>query len=146
MKAPRSITRLFFKFDITITMEVASPLSFAHAAGSKRLLPCSPPPGIVDSTNCPAQDSMEEYQQRSFKRRRFAVDESMGLSGNENTTIVNQSPFLSHNTLQHQRINFATSASSNGKVSSCLRSKRRSRGREKVVERSFFRGYRERDG
>ena len=93
-------------------MEVASPLSFAHAAaGGKRPLLASCSPGIVDSTNC--GPAVEDFHQRAFKRRRFAVDESMGLD-NENTTTTttpNPNPFLSHNTAiaqQQHRLHFTT--------------------------------------
>eukprot|EP00339_Tiarina_fusa_P014792 CAMPEP_0117015464 /NCGR_PEP_ID=MMETSP0472-20121206/12353_1 /TAXON_ID=693140 ORGANISM="Tiarina fusus, Strain LIS" /NCGR_SAMPLE_ID=MMETSP0472 /ASSEMBLY_ACC=CAM_ASM_000603 /LENGTH=216 /DNA_ID=CAMNT_0004719277 /DNA_START=67 /DNA_END=717 /DNA_ORIENTATION=+ len=87
-------------------MEVASPLPFGHAsAGGKRHLPCSP--GIVDSTNCgPFMEPPEEFHQRAFKRRRFAVDESMGL---ETENATSQSPFLL-NSMQQQRNHFNSSA------------------------------------
>eukprot|EP00980_Cylindrotheca_fusiformis_P004702 scaffold993_cov110-Cylindrotheca_fusiformis.AAC.12 len=75
-------------------MEVASPLTFDHGvAGSKRQFPCSP----FDKTNrspFAGMDSTDEFvQQRCFKRRRFAVDESMEGDTENN---INQSPFLSH--------------------------------------------------
>jgi hypothetical protein len=79
-------------------MEVASPLTFDHTvAGAKRQFPCSP----FDTTNRSpfgGMESSDEFvQQRSFKRRRFAVDESME-GDSENT--VNQSPFQSNSAHQ----------------------------------------------
>jgi hypothetical protein len=81
-----------------LAMEVASPLTFDHTvAGTKRQFPCSP----FDTTNrsqfAGIESSDEFVQQRSFKRRRFSVDESME-GDSENT--VNQSPFLSHSAHQ----------------------------------------------
>ena len=85
-------------------MEVASPLTFSHtSAGAKRQFPCSP--GFDTTNRSPfsaGMDSDEFVPQRSFKRRRFTVDESME-GDSENT--INQSPFLSHTS--HQK-NFQT--------------------------------------
>jgi len=74
-------------------MEVASPLSFGHTpAGSKRQFPCTPV--TFDTTNrSPFGDSADDFLHQRFKRRRFAVDESMD-GDNENT--VNQSPFINN--------------------------------------------------
>lgn len=95
-------------------MEVASPLTFDHTvAGTKRQFPCSP----FDTTNrspFAGMESPDEFvQQRSFKRRRFAVDESME-GDSENT--VNQSPFLSHSANQKPFL-----SSSNGECRSHCR-------------------------
>ena len=80
-------------------MEVASPLTFSHtSAGAKRQFPCSP--GFDTTNRSPfsaGMDSDEFVPQRSFKRRRFTVDESME-GDTENS--INQSPFLSHTSNQ----------------------------------------------
>ncbi|CAJ1954343.1 unnamed protein product [Cylindrotheca closterium] len=79
-------------------MEVASPLPFGHtAAGTKRQFPCTPV--AFDTTNCsPFGESGDDFlHQRSFKRRRFAVDESME-GDTENS--VNQTPFNNHQAFQ----------------------------------------------
>jgi hypothetical protein len=81
-------------------MEVASPLTFGHStAGAKRHLPCSP--GFVDSTNrspfAMSMEQSEEFHQRSFKRRRFNMDESMEP---DSENVVNQSICMSHATQQ----------------------------------------------
>lgn len=65
-------------------MEVASPLTLAHAAaGTKRSLVCSP--GLMDSTNrSPFPSGMDMTEdssmQRAFKRRRFQPDTTMDSS------------------------------------------------------------------
>mmetsp|Transcript_23329 Transcript_23329/g.57409 ORF Transcript_23329/g.57409 Transcript_23329/m.57409 type:complete len:212 (+) Transcript_23329:232-867(+) len=79
-------------------MEVASPLSFGHtAAGTKRQFPCTPV--TFDTTNrSPFAESADDFlHQRSFKRRRFAVDESME---GDTENAVNQSPFINHQAFQ----------------------------------------------
>jgi hypothetical protein len=65
-------------------MEVASPLPFGHsAAGNKRQFPGSP--ALVDSTNrspFTMHTDSDEYNPRSFKRRRFTADDTMTDSDN----------------------------------------------------------------
>lgn len=60
-------------------MEVASPLTFSHSAGTKRHLPCST--GFVDSANRSpfgmAMEPPEEYVNQRFKRRRCNLDDRM---------------------------------------------------------------------
>jgi hypothetical protein len=98
-------------FNNNPTMEVASPITFGHAtAGTKRHLPCTSAFDKQNRSPLAGMDSSDDYmQQRSFKRRRFAVDESME-GDSENS--INHSSFLTH--ASHQK-NFLPS--SNGEFS-----------------------------
>jgi hypothetical protein len=91
-------------------MEVASPLSFVPSnTGAKRQFPCTQ--SFVDARN--PFDSPDEFlQQRSFKRRRFAVDVSMD-GDSENNVNVFTLPM-------HQAQQKGMFASDNGEISYLL--------------------------
>ena len=97
----------FCVVSFVIKMEVASPLSFVPSnTGTKRQFPCTQ--SFVDARN--PFDSPDEFlQQRSFKRRRFAVDVSMD-GDSENSVNVVTFPM-------HQAQQIGMFASDNGEIS-----------------------------
>lgn len=84
-----------FAKDLTTTMEVASPLSFAPVPGNKRSLSCSPQ--MVDTHRGNNQIEHENSQQPA-KRRRFHADSSVDSLSN---AFSSHSPFFS--SMQNQQ-------------------------------------------